>query len=116
VLKYSVDGTNFYCIDRCRVFKAPAQNLRIAEIEIANPVFAQIIILVPKKWNSWPSIRTDFYYDQITTQSNCLIYNTTGKCSRCENNYTNVNGICRLLVLGCQTVDEQSGQCQQCFD
>lgn len=110
-----MDGTTFYCVDRCNPYKLVGQHRSLFEFEIANPIFGRYLILVPKKWHIWPTLRVDFYYDQIVSQPNCKHYSSAGRCSKCEQNYTNVNGKCRVMVPGCQSVDETDGQCLQCL-
>lgn len=84
------------------------------EVVISSPVYARYVILVIKKWNTWPGLRVEFLYDSLVSLPKCLLYSKAGKCRQCESGYDNIKGICKEMDPGCLDIDENTGLCSKC--
>lgn len=95
ILKYSLDGTNFYCVDSCSLYLGLASSTEFVSISIRKQVYARYMIVVPVSWAIAPSIRLDFYYDSNVLLAGCSLYDTYGRCQVCQFNYSLTNGVCK---------------------
>jgi hypothetical protein len=83
ILKYSLDGINFYCVDGCSLKSGVVSSSEFSSIRIINPVYCKYMILIPVTYNNGISIRFDFFYDSKLNLAGCSLYSNDGKCQKC---------------------------------
>ena len=117
VLKYSLDGVNFYCVDGCTTYNGVSSSSEFTSIKIKNPVYSRYMILIPITYKTGVSLRFDFLYDSSLNLAGCSSYFNDGKCKQCKSDYDLSNGVCKIKfspVPFCKTMNTNNGNCLLC--